>query len=190
MGFPLHKPYLYSLYRWGFLRFRYLKVFGDIVRETISIMMMKIGMVTFMIVHNNNTKNTHMMIITAATTTTPPTTTRVFFLVVVIEFKSNKDCDHSKIYMIYTSYPFIHNPNKTPMTDRSLATFLGRSAHDNHCYYHCVLHLRKLFPMHWLDPGYAEELWLDFGKAEEWPKDEVSLTDMRDYVVWYTPLED
>ena len=25
MGFPLHKPYPYSLYRWGFLHFRYLK---------------------------------------------------------------------------------------------------------------------------------------------------------------------
>ena len=25
VGFPLHKPYTYSLYRWGFLHFRYLK---------------------------------------------------------------------------------------------------------------------------------------------------------------------
>ena len=25
VGFPLHKPYPYSLYRWGFLHFRYLK---------------------------------------------------------------------------------------------------------------------------------------------------------------------
>ena len=25
MGFPLHKPYPYSLCRWGFLHFRYLK---------------------------------------------------------------------------------------------------------------------------------------------------------------------
>ena len=25
MGFPLHKPYPYCLYRWGFLHFRYLK---------------------------------------------------------------------------------------------------------------------------------------------------------------------
>ena len=30
VGFPLHKPYPYSLYRWGFLHFRYLEMFGDV----------------------------------------------------------------------------------------------------------------------------------------------------------------
>lgn len=33
MGFPLHKPYQYSFYRWSFLHFRRLKWFGEAAIE-------------------------------------------------------------------------------------------------------------------------------------------------------------